>query len=198
MLHWRLWTSRAPSALMVKETLGRGTDQFLNRPDVSAHRLTDDGAIPNNPRLPLLIYHHALRLAEDDPAAAVERIIAANSWAGSWRNGIYPYHHYHSTAHEVLVVTRGSARVQLGGEKGTVQKIHAGDVILIPAGVAHKNLGSSNDFEIVGAYPEGQDWDMNYGKRTERPRTDQNIARVPLPKMDPTYGADGPLLDYWR
>ena len=144
------------------------------------------------------MYHHALRLRENDPASAVERILAANSWGGSWRNGIYPYHHYHSTAHEVLVVTCGSARVQLGGEKGITQKIHAGDVVVIPAGVGHKNLGATNDFEIVGGYPKGQDWDMNYGKRTERPRVDQNIARVPLPKMDPIYGGDGPLLDYWR
>ena len=183
---------------MVKEFSRRKMDKVLNSPNVTAHRLTDNGLIPNNPRLPLLIYHNAIRLRDDDPASAVERILAGNKWGASWRNGIYPYHHYHSTAHEVLVVTRGSARVQLGGEKGITQKIHPGDVILIPAGVGHKNLGASNDLEIVGAYPKGQDWDMNCGKRTERPRADQNIARVRLPETDPIYGADGPLLDYWR
>ena len=183
---------------MVKETARRQNDQFVNPPDISARRLVDDGLILNNPRLPLLIYHRALRLPEEEPESAVEQLLAANHWAGSWRNGIYPYHHYHSTAHEVLTVCRGSARVQLGGEKGIDQKIHAGDVIIIPAGVGHKNLGASNDFQIVGAYPKVQDWDMCYAKRTERPKAEHNIARVSLPEADPIYGAEGPLLDYWR
>ena len=183
---------------MVKETSRKRTDQLVNPPDVTAHRLVDDGAIPNNPRLPLLIYHRALRLPDEQPESAIEHLLATNHWGGSWRNGIYPYHHYHSTAHEVLAVCRRSARVQLGGEKGIMQKINAGDVIVIPAGVGHKNLGASSDFLIVGAYPKGQDWDMCYGKRTEHQRAEHNIARVPLPVADPVYGADGPLLYYWR
>jgi uncharacterized protein YjlB len=172
--------------------------EFLHSPDVVTHVLKDNGAIPNNPKLPLLIYNRALRLPESDAASVIERLLAANHWGGSWRNGIYPYHHYHSTAHEVLIVFYGSARVQLGGEKGITQKLHPGDVVIIPAGVGHKNLGSTHDFAIVGAYPAGQEWDMCYGKRDERPGTVQNIARVPLPKADPVYGAAGPLLEYWR
>jgi uncharacterized protein YjlB len=105
--------------------------------------------------------------------------------------------HYHSTAHEVLGVYHGSARVQLGGERGVVQEVHPGDVLVIPAGVAHKKLGSTADFGVVGAYPEGQDWDMNYGRLGERPRADSNIARVPLPKADPVCGPDGPLTVHW-
>jgi len=50
-----------------------------------------------------------------------------------------------------------------------------------PAGVAHKNLGQSSTFAVVGAYPDGQHWDMNTGKPGERPRADQRIARVMLP-----------------
>jgi hypothetical protein len=64
--------------------------------------------------------------------------------------------------------------VQLGGERGVVQEVHPGDVIIIPAGVAHKNLGPTADFGVVGAYPEGQDWDINYGRPGERPRADNN------------------------
>jgi uncharacterized protein YjlB len=78
-----------------------------------------------------------------------------------------------------------------------VLNIHARDVIIIPAGVAHKNLSTSADFGVVGAYPEGQDWDMNYGKPGERPKADLNIERVALPKLDPIYGASGPLLEKW-
>ncbi len=171
-------------------------EHFTHAPDVLAQRLTDDGTFPNS-RLPLLIYRSAVRPSEPDPAAVFEEIFAANGWCGSWRNGVYPYHHYHSTAHEVLGVYRGSARLVLGGEDGLVLEVHPGDVLISPAGVAHKNGGSSADFGVVGAYPEGQDWDMKYGRPGERPHADQNIAQVSRPKTDPVYGLDGPLLEHW-
>lgn len=178
----------------------RGTashfEQFVHEPDVVAQELKDDGVFPNS-KLPLLVYRGAVVLPEEEPAAIFEQLFAGHGWSATWRNGIYPYHHYHSTAHEVLGVYSGSAKVQLGGEAGVIQEIHGGDVVIIPAGVAHKNLGSSADFGVVGAYPEGQDWDMNYGRAGERPRADKNIARVRLPKMDPVYGASGPLLENW-
>src|ERR1043166_8878180 len=88
----------------------------LNTPAVSAYQLQDDGIIPNNPKLPLLVYRHALTLGDEDPATVIESLLEENSWGGSWRDIIYPYHHYHSTAHEVLVVFSGEAKVQLGGE----------------------------------------------------------------------------------
>ena len=78
--------------------------------------------------------------------------------------------------------------------KGTVA---AGDVVVIPAGVAHRRLRSTPDFGVVGAYPQGQRWDMCYGKKGERPGTDRNIARVPDPGTDPVYGGEGPLLELW-
>ena len=43
-------------------------------------------------------------------------------------------------------------------------------------------------------YPDGQNRDMNYGEDSERPQADRNIAGVPLPEMDPVFGANGPLL----
>jgi uncharacterized protein YjlB len=165
---------------------------------VRAVLLKDDGAIPNNPRLPLLIYKDAVELLENDPAGFVEQLLRSHQWGGSWRNGIYSYHHYHSTAHEVLVIYGGSAEVQLGGENGIRESLHSGDVIVIPAGVGHKNLGSSDDFAVVGAYPAGQDWDICYGKPSERPRADKNIERVALPTADPIYGESGPLRQHWH
>jgi uncharacterized protein YjlB len=174
-----------------------GHEQIVNEPGTLALQLEDDGVFPNS-RLLLLIYRGAISLPERDPAAVFEQLFESNGWSDSWRNGIYTYHHYHSTAHEVLGVYRGSAKVQLGGEHGVAHEVHAGDVILIPAGVAHKNLDSSRDFGVVGAYPEGQKMDMNYGKPSERPRVDENIARVPLPKLDPVFGKDGPLKEKWR
>ena len=168
----------------------------VKEPDVLAQVLKDDGIFPNS-KLKLLVYRQAVELPEKDPASIFERVFESNQWHGSWRNGIYPYHHYHSTAHEVLGIYLGWAKVQLGGEKGVALEIQAGDVIIIPAGVAHKKLRSSADFGVVGAYPEGQDWDMNYGKPVGRPNADRNIERVALPKLDPIYGARGPLLEKW-
>jgi uncharacterized protein YjlB len=171
---------------------------IVQSPQVKQQLLKDDGAIPNNPTLPLLVYQGALQLPAQNPAAAIEKLLAANKWGGSWRNGIYDFHHYHSTAHEVLACYSGSAEVRLGGESGITLTIKQGDVVIIPAGVGHKNLGSSNDFRVVGAYPSGQNWDMNYGKSGERPQADENIARVPLPPTDPIYGDEGPLVTHWH
>jgi uncharacterized protein YjlB len=130
--------------------------------------------------------------------SAVEETFRRNGWGGSWRNGIFGVHHYHSTAHEALGVYAGSARVQLGGESGPVFDIRAGDVVVIPAGVAHKRVASTADFMVVGAYPDGQRPDMCYGSDGERPKADANIRRVPAPRMDPVYGYGGPLLDVWK
>jgi uncharacterized protein YjlB len=160
--------------------------------------LEDTGVIPNNAKCPLLIYPQALALPKSDPARAIEKLLADNRWGGIWRNGIYTVHHYHSTAHEVLACYHGSAQVQLGGEPGILYSLSVGDVVLIPAGTGHKNLHASDDFAVVGGYPQGQKWDMCYGKPGERPRADENIALVPLPRTDPIYGTEGPVLDFWK
>ncbi len=159
--------------------------------------LTDDGIFPNNGNLPLILYRNAIRFEGGGPEL-LEEIFHRNNWVGSWRNGIYPFHHYHSTAHEVLGVYSGQCRVQLGGPEGKVFDIEKGDVVLIPAGVAHKNLGSSPDFRVVGAYPTGQSWDMNYGKEGERPAADRNIPGVGLPGEDPVFGDLGPVKEQWN
>ena len=78
-----------------------------------------------------------------------------------------------------------------------VVEIEAGDAVLIPAGVAHKNLDDGDNFRVVGAYPSGQSTDMCYGKTGERPRADGHIAGVSLPVMDPVYGLNGALMGHW-
>ena len=166
-------------------------------PQLTIFLLQDNGRIPNNPRLPLLIYTDALQLPAQDAANICEQVIGSNGWGGSWRNGIYSFHHYHSTAHEVLAVARGTARVHFGGESGPKIDVKPGDVVVIPAGVGHKNLGSSSDLLVVGAYPRGQTWDLCRGAPDERPWAVENIARVPAPTSDPIYGAGGPLLSHW-
>lgn len=172
--------------------LGAMTDEQ----DLVSAVLSDDGTFPNN-SLPVLVYKNAVRPGASDPAVAFEEAFESNGWTGSWRNGIYDYHHYHSTAHEVLGIARGSVKVHLGGPMGKMFELAVGDVVVIPAGVSHKNGGSSKDLLVVGAYPGGTSADMRYGRHGERPEADKNIAAVPLPTMDPVSGAGGPLLRRW-
>jgi uncharacterized protein YjlB len=157
----------------------------------------DDGSIPNSP-LPLLLYQRAFARDTPDLPSAIEQRFAKGGWTGSWRAGVFPFQHYHSTTHEVLAVHRGTATLQFGGEKGRKFAVKPGDVIVIPAGVGHKRVESSEDFGVVGAYPGGRRWDLLRGLPGERPEADRNIAAVPLPENDPIYGPNGPLRTFWE
>jgi len=153
---------------------------------------SDDGTIPNS-WLPVLLYRGAV----SDPER-LDAIFASHGWTNGWRGSIYPYHHYHAATHEVLGVVAGWATVKLGGERGSLVDLIAGDVVVIPAGVGHRLLAGSDDFEVVGAYPNGADIDMLTGRRGERPAADARIAAVPRPDQDPLFGAGGPLESMWR
>lgn len=161
---------------------------------VEEHLFEDDGLVPNNPVLPLIHYRGAI---EAGAAAACEALFAGNGWVGAWRNGIYAHHHYHSTAHEVLGIVAGFARVRLGGENGKTVDLRAGDVVVIPAGVAHKSEGASPDLLVVGAYPRGQSPDMRTPAARHRERAVANVAAVPLPDRDPVGGDAGPIRERW-
>jgi uncharacterized protein YjlB len=164
-------------------------------PATETYRFADDGTVPNS-TLPLVVYRGALP-DTGDRAAACEEMFARNNWPRSWRNGIHPYHHYHSTAHEVLGIARGSARVRLGGESGRSVELHAGDVVVIPAGVAHKREAASADLLVIGSYPRGQNPDICHAEPNRHDRAVANIAAVPLPASDPVTGIAAPLLDCW-
>lgn len=139
---------------------------------------------PGN-RLPALLYKHVIK----DPAPLkIMEIFEHHGWTNSWDAGIFTYHHYHSITHEVLGIYSGNADIQLGGDQGPVLHLEAGDVLIIPAGVAHRNLGEENDVGVIGAYPDGKHYDMNYGKPGERPQADMQIAAVPLPAKNPVTG----------
>ena len=160
-------------------------------------RFGDDGEVPNNPLLPLLVYRGAIATGRDAAPACAD-LFARNGWPGAWTNGIYAHHHYHSTAHEVLGIAAGSARVRFGGEAGHTASVAAGDVVVIPAGVAHKCEAASPDLLVVGAYPRGQNPDLVKAGAAARERVLAAIAAVPLPASDPVLGAEGPLVERWR
>ena len=171
--------------------------QPIQKMNIVRHILIANGNFPNNGLLPLLIYRGVFRIRAENETDTVMEILETNSWTDSWVNGIYDYHHYHSTAHEVLVTLQGSCNVQFGGPEGITLTLEKGDAAIIPAGVSHKKIDDADGFRCLGAYPEGQQYDMNYGKSEERPRADENIKKVPMPENDPLYGNDGPLIKNW-
>jgi uncharacterized protein YjlB len=171
-------------------------DVMANTSQPEIFHFKDDGKIPNN-KLPLLLYRKGYTLTGKGDASALLKIFAKHHWTNSWDNGVYSFHHYHSTSHEVLGIYKGSATLHLGGEKGEKVHVEAGDVIIIPAGVGHKNLAASNDFAVVGAYPDGRDWDLLKGEPGERPQADQNIAALPIPDFDPLQGKIEGLRKIW-
>ncbi|WP_196257867.1 cupin domain-containing protein [Pelagibacterium limicola] len=162
---------------------------------VSQHFFADDGRFPNN-RLPLIVYAQAIT-GEAVTPEAVEQMFDASGWPPQWRYTVYDFHHYHSSAHEALGCARGEARIRFGGPNGETLAVKAGDVVVIPAGVAHMCESASEDFMMVGAYPPGQDYDLLKGEEGERPQADETIAKVPVPQTDPVAGWDGPLLRAW-
>ena len=164
-----------------------------------AFLFADDGAVPNNPTLPLLVYRGALDLTgERAPEDAIEQIFARNGWGKMWRNGIYPYPHYHSMIHEALGLARGNAKVRFGGAHGDTIDVAAGDVALLPAGTGHQCLAASDDLSVIGAYPPGGRYDLCRGSSSEHAKALVSIPLVPLPETDPLLGAQGPAVKLWR
>lgn len=142
---------------------------------MTAHRLDDDGVFPNNSSVPLQVFRPIH--SGEYSAGQFEALFTSNGWVPAWRSGIFDFHHYHSTAHEVLGCFSGHALLQFGGSADLRLDVRVGDIVVIPAGVAHKCLDASQ-FCCVGAYPAGQSWDTCYGKPGERPGADQRIAAL--------------------
>lgn len=155
---------------------------------IERHELRDDGLVPNNATLPLVVYRGALAPSGRGDEQRFIALFAQNGWSGAWINGIYPFHHYHATAHEVLGIAAGSADVQFGGPHGPVVTVAAGDAVLIPAGVGHCRKRGSGDLSVVGAYPGGADWDLQRATPEARLKSLPLIAAVPRPARDPVTG----------
>lgn len=169
----------------------------MTDPQVTAHLLPAAGSVPNHPRWPLLVYPGAVALSGVDPASIFEALFARNRWPAAWRNGVHPFHHYHSDGHEVLGIYSGEVTVLFGGEGGVTLTARPGDVIVLPAGTGHKKLASTGSLGVVGAYPGGRHPDTCLAKVANAAHAAQTVARVPLPACDPVFGAGGPLFEHW-
>lgn len=118
--------------------------------------------VPNS-QLPVLIYRSALPPNPDVTSTCA--IIEPNNWIKGGVFKHYPTPHFHSVTHECYAVFKGHSRFLLGrgpldptSKDDTFVDLRRGDVIVLPAGVAHCNVESSEDYEYVGLYPEVSRW----------------------------------------
>lgn len=169
---------------------------------MGALRFVDDGIVPNS-RYPALIYRGVCDWSEepdaDEAQEHLDDIVLRHGWYADWVGSVYKRVHYHSTAHEALVVFCGTAMLEIGGRRlGMTCAMGPGDALVLPAGLGHRRLSSSADFTVFGLYPKDQKWDLQWDWEKSRAASLRRIAKVPLPAQDPFYGRFGELQKQWK
>ena len=144
--------------------------------------------VPNHPSFAVLVYHGVD--AARRGAAACRALFDEHGWRGAWVDGVFDFHHFHSTSHEVLGVVAGRATLELGGPQGQAFEVARGDVLVLPAGTGHRRANADGEFTVVGAYPAGQeDYDLLRGDDpAEVERARERIAALGAPPDDPVGG----------
>lgn len=135
---------------------------FINMVQVKTYHLSPTERIPNSPR-PLIHYKNALARKQDGKCDPVEAwdMFQANGWKVAWitRYAHTQLSHFHSQAHECMAVLSGTSTIRFGvadttddleantygsswEEGGLELDAEAGDVFVIPSGVAHKTYNT--------------------------------------------------------
>lgn len=161
--------------------------------------LRENKPFPNN-SLPVIYYPGALKSLTEasNRGEKVKAYLEKNGYSNGWINGILSHHHFHSNTHEVLVCLSGTATVQLGGPGAGMYSFEKGDLLLLPAGTAHKCIKATEDFQIVGAYPGGKRPDMQNGNIQKYEELKTRISQVSKPKYGPLEKNSGAIFDYWK
>jgi uncharacterized protein YjlB len=151
--------------------------------------------VPNNRKLPAVVYRHALPHANGDLTRCFEVLFERNHWMPRGRRVIFDDHQFHSSAHEVLGIASGVAEVILGGPGASIVELEAGDAMLLPAGTGYCLHAYAGCLHVVGACPAGQQWDV----RRDAPTADELAAMesLPFPASDPVLGDHGPVVELW-
>jgi uncharacterized protein YjlB len=164
--------------------------------EIVEHFFSNDGTIPNS-HLPLLVYKNIAQ--GDHKADWLGQTFKKNGWTNNWRDIILPFDHFHSNTHEVLGLAKGIARLKIGGDNGEIVLVETGDVIIMPAGVGHYSLDNSLDYQFVGGYPNGAEWNSILSLKNEDSISIiEEILNIPIPDSDPIFGNKGPLFDFWK
>ncbi|MBE7184942.1 MAG: cupin domain-containing protein [Methylobacterium mesophilicum] len=161
--------------------------------EVQTFTFGPENGIPNSD-LPLLFAKGAVRSESGDATTLLEE----NGWAGIWVFTVYPFWHFHTKGHEVLIGVQGTALIGFGGERGIEVEMKPGDLALIPAGVGHKRLCGDNGFQVAGGYPPGQSGNIVRPGELGANEIEQELAALTLPQTDPLTGQAGGLLNLWR
>ncbi|MEY3631643.1 MAG: hypothetical protein RL408_1197 [Bacteroidota bacterium] len=167
----------------------------MKQVDIITYYFKNDGDIPNN-ILPVVIYKNALQhVANKD----FEHLFCQNGWANNWHDIILTEDHFHSNTHEVLGLQSGQVSLMLGGKNGEIVNVETGDVIILPAGIGHYSVDNSVEYQFVGGYPNGAEWNLKFSlQKEDSPSILTEIANIPIPQKDPLFGIDGPLSTYWK
>src|SRR3954466_13547841 len=132
--------------------------------------------IPNHPWFPVLVYHE-VEAALLGPEAA-RALFAEHGWGGSWVDGVFDFHHFHSTSHEALAVVAGAATLELGGPQGEAFDVVAGDVLVLPAGTGHRPAKARAGGTGGGAHPPGRPGPAPAARRPAR----GSRSSAPIPR----------------
>ena len=147
-----------------------------------------------NSHFPVLLYKRVLDVPAFFAASKIEKHFIANGWTGIVSAPVLAKHAYHSNAHKVLAAIKGQAMILIGGENGKHVKFEKGDVLIIPAGVAHKNLSKESDIVCVTAYYGNDKVETLYGDEAKH-----DLPDMPVPAADPFYGEnENGLLHAWK
>ena len=117
----------------------------------------DKAADVPNSLLPVLLYRAVMPSHTPRKAATFREHFKGAGWTGRWTDTIYDYTHFHSNAHEVLGIAERKVTLRLGGAAGSLFRVRAGDMLVLPAGVRHRRVGGDEGLKVIGAYPRGTD-----------------------------------------